>query len=89
MKVNGAPYRTIWVADDDWSVEIIDQKRLPHEFTIARLTRVEDAAKAIWTMTVRGAPLIGATAAYGLCLQARADASENALRYAYDLLLAT
>ena len=89
MKVNGAPYRTIWVAEDDWSVEIIDQKRLPHEFTIARLTCVEDAAKAIWTMAVRGAPLIGATAAYGLCLQARADASENALRYAYDLLLAT
>jgi len=89
MKVNGAHYRTIWVGDDGWSVEIIDQTRLPHEFATLRLTSLEDAATAIRTMAVRGAPLIGATAAYGMCLQARTDSTEKALRHAYDLLLAT
>ena len=89
MDVNGAHYRTIWLCDDGWSVEIIDQRRLPHEFTTQRLRNVEDAAAAIQTMAVRGAPLIGATAAYGLCLQATRDASEAALHGARDLLLAT
>lgn len=89
MKVNGTPYRTIWVAEDGWSVKIIDQTKLPHAFVIARLRTLEDAALAIRTMEVRGAPLIGATAAYGICLAVRADASNAALQAAYDVLLAT
>ena len=89
MNVNGAHYRTIWLADDGWAVEIIDQRRLPHHFETLRLESVDDAAAAIQTMAVRGAPLIGATASYGLSLQARVDASENAMRQACDVLLAT
>lgn len=89
MKIDGIHYRTIWVADDGWSVEIIDQTRLPHEFAVARLETVEDAARAIRDMLVRGAPLIGATAAYGLCLALRQDASDEALDRAYEMLLAT
>jgi methylthioribose-1-phosphate isomerase len=89
MKVDGVPYRTIWVAADGWSVDIIDQTRLPHELVIARLERLEDAARAIRDMQVRGAPLIGATAAYGLCLAVRADSSDAAIDRAYDTLLAT
>jgi methylthioribose-1-phosphate isomerase len=89
MKVDGVPYRTIWLADDGWSVDIIDQTKLPHRFEIARLSRLEEAACAIGTMQVRGAPLIGATAAYGVALAMRADPSDTALDRAYDLLLAT
>src|SRR5690554_381308 len=89
MKIDGIHYRTIRVADDGWSVEIIDQTRLPHEFRLVRLETVEDAARAITDMWVRGAPLIGATAAYGLCLALREDASDEALARAYDMLLAT
>ena len=89
MKVDGKAYRTIWVAEDGWSVEIIDQTLLPHAFEIARLTTMEDAARAIGSMQVRGAPLIGATAAYGLCLAVRADPSDEALDRAYETLLAT
>ncbi len=89
MNVNGVPYRTIRVADDGWSVEIIDQTALPHEFRLVRLTAVDDTAKAIQTMQVRGAPLIGATAAYGLALAMRADPSERAFDRAAERLLAT
>ena len=73
MKIDGRPYRTIWLADDGWSVEIIDQTRLPHDFAIARLATVEEAAHAIRAMLVRGAPLIGAVAAYGLALALRRE----------------
>jgi methylthioribose-1-phosphate isomerase len=79
VNIKGKPYRTIWAAPDGWSVEIIDQTRLPHELAIVSLRTVEDAARAIKTMQVRGAPLIGATAAYGVCLALRADASDEAL----------
>ncbi|MCW5700692.1 MAG: S-methyl-5-thioribose-1-phosphate isomerase, partial [Rhodospirillales bacterium] len=89
MRVGDRHYRTIWLADDGWGVEIIDQTRLPHAFKTARLETVADAAWAISSMTVRGAPLIGATAAYGLCLAVRRDASSDALSNAYDELLAT
>ena len=89
MLVNGNPYRTIWVADDGWGVEIIDQTKLPHAFRIARLATLEDAARAIERMQVRGAPLIGATAAYGLCLAAREDASDEAIERACARLLGT
>ncbi|HEY8566221.1 MAG TPA: S-methyl-5-thioribose-1-phosphate isomerase [Beijerinckiaceae bacterium] len=79
MRIDGQPYRTIWLSDDGWSVTVIDQTRLPHEFVLKRLATVEEAAEAITTMVVRGAPLIGVTAAYGLCLALRADASDDAL----------
>ena len=89
MKVDGKHLRTIWLEEDGWSVGIIDQTRLPHEFVTTRLASIEDAARAIRTMQVRGAPLIGATAAYGLCLALRVDASDAALERAYATLLAT
>jgi len=89
MNVDGAPFRTIWLADDGETVEIIDQTRLPHAFDIIRLSSCDDAARAITSMQVRGAPLIGATAAYGLCLASRDDGSDEALASAYELLLAT
>lgn len=79
MKIKGKAYRTIWVAEDGWSVEVIDQTRLPHELVILPLRSVEDAARAILTMQVRGAPLIGATAAYGLAMAMRGDASDDAM----------
>jgi methylthioribose-1-phosphate isomerase len=88
MKVDGVSYRTIWLAEDGWSVMIIDQTKLPHRFATARLATVEEAAHAIHAMLVRGAPLIGATAAYGMCLALREDASDAAMDKAYELLLA-
>lgn len=89
MKVNGKPYRTIWLGPDGESVEIIDQTKFPHRFEIVRLETVDDAAHAIKDMLVRGAPLIGATAAYGMALAMRADASDAGLDKAYDQLYAT
>ena len=79
MNINGKAYRTIWLGADGWSVEIIDQTKLPHELAFVTLETVEDAGRAILTMQVRGAPLIGATAAYGVCLALREDASDEAL----------
>jgi methylthioribose-1-phosphate isomerase len=89
MKVAGRPQRTIWLAPDGWAVEVIDQTRLPHELAFVRLETVEHAAGAIADMIVRGAPLIGVTAAYGLCLALRADASDRALQAARERLAAT
>ena len=66
MKIEGKEYRTIWLANN--VVKIIDQTKLPHQFIIKDLKSVKDAINAIKTMEVRGAPLIGATAAYGLVL---------------------
>ena len=88
MKIAGRHYRTIWLADNGWQVEIIDQTKLPHVFETATLTNIDDAAKAIKTMQVRGAPLIGATAAYGVCLAMRTDASDQGLAQAIDYLAA-
>lgn len=89
MKINGIPYRTIWLAQDGAGVEIIDQTRLPHEFVTVTLRSLNDAATAIRDMWVRGAPLIGATAAYGMALATRGDASDAGLKNAYDVLHAT
>ncbi len=88
MRIDGKPYRTIWLGADGWSVEIIDQTRLPHELVIAKLRTLDDAAHAIRSMQVRGAPLIGVTAAYGLCLAMRADASDGTLAGAAETLAA-
>jgi methylthioribose-1-phosphate isomerase len=89
MKVDGRDMRTIWLEPDGWSVGIIDQTALPHQFTTVRLSSLEDVARAIATMQVRGAPLIGATAAYGVALALRADASDEALERACAMLAAT
>jgi methylthioribose-1-phosphate isomerase len=88
VKIGDTHYRTIWLHDDGWSVAIIDQTRLPHELRIVTLTTVEEAAEAIRTMRVRGAPLIGAMAAYGVCLAVRRDPSDRALTAAVELLSA-
>ncbi|MDX9859903.1 MAG: S-methyl-5-thioribose-1-phosphate isomerase [Rhodospirillales bacterium] len=89
MKVDGIAYRTIWVGEDGWSVHIIDQTQLPHAFAVLRLTTLDETAHAIRTMQVRGAPLVGATAAYGLCLAMREDVSDKTIDAACALLLAT
>lgn len=89
MKIGGKAYRTIWLGEDGWSVVVIDQTRLPFSFETVTLTTVAQAADAIRHMTVRGAPLIGATAAYGVALALRADASDPALEQALSLLGAT
>lgn len=79
MKVNGKPYRSIWLEDDGRRVTIIDQTKLPHQFETVSLETVADAAHAISDMLVRGAPLIGATAAYGVCLGLRKNGSDAML----------
>ncbi|HYM31206.1 MAG TPA: S-methyl-5-thioribose-1-phosphate isomerase [Candidatus Cybelea sp.] len=89
MKIGGKPYRSIWLGEDGWSVMVIDQTKLPHAFAVERLTTLADAAHAIKSMVVRGAPLIGATAAYGLCLALREDASDAQLEHAAEVLVAT
>jgi methylthioribose-1-phosphate isomerase len=89
MKIDGQHYRTIFPADDGEGVMVIDQTRLPFAFGMKRLVTMDDAADAIRTMIVRGAPLIGATAAYGVALQMRADASDDALTRCCSTLLAT
>jgi len=89
MKIDGVPHRTIWPAEDGAGVEVIDQTVLPHAFEVRRLSRWQDAARAISTMVVRGAPLIGATAAWGMALAARADASDTALAEAAAALVAS
>ena len=89
MKINGKAWRSIWLGEDGQSVEIIDQTLLPHEFAVRTLNSAADAAEAISVMRVRGAPLIGATAAYGVALAMRDDASDEALNRAVAHLLAT
>ena len=89
MRIGGVPTRTIWLESDGRSVGIIDQTKLPHRFETVTLRSVADAAAAISTMQVRGAPLIGVTAAYGLALALRDDPSDAALAESAALLLAT
>jgi methylthioribose-1-phosphate isomerase len=89
MKIDGRQMRSIWVESDGTSVGIIDQTELPHRFVTKRLVTVDDTARAIRTMQVRGAPLIGAAAAYGVWLAMRADASDEALERACATLIAT
>ena len=89
MNVDGKPMRSIWLEPDGWSVGVVDQTALPHRLLTARLTTLADAAHAISAMVIRGAPLIGATAAYGMALALREDASDEGLERAYATLLAT
>ena len=89
MNVNGRHYRTIWVNQNGWAVDIIDQTKFPHVFETVTLNTVDDAAVAIKDMLVRGAPLIGVTAAYGVALAMRHDVSDAALDKAYASLIET
>lgn len=79
MNIDGKPMRTIWLADDGRSIDIIDQTRLPHRLEIARLAALDDFARAILTMQVRGAPLIGITTAYGLAVALADDPTDAAM----------
>ena len=89
MNVGDRHYRTIWLNQDGRSVDIIDQRWLPHEFRVETLRTVEDAAIAIRDMWVRGAPLIGVTAAYGVAIAMRSDPSDASLDAAWERLLTT
>jgi len=90
MNIDGTPFRTIWVDETDhWSIRIIDQTKLPWSLDLLRLTSLEEVAHAIRAMLVRGAPLIGAAAAYGVALAMRVDASDAALSHAVTTLGAT
>ncbi len=90
MRIDGAAYRSIWLdPDDGWSVHILDQTALPWALEILRLTTRDQAAHAIRSMQARGAPLIGALAAYALCLALRADASSEAMERDAELIGAT
>jgi methylthioribose-1-phosphate isomerase len=93
MNIDGKPTRSIWLesigANNAACVGVIDQTQLPHRFAIVCLTTLDDAAHAIRSMQVRGAPLIGATAAYGLWLALRTDASDENIERACATLLAT
>ena len=84
MKVAGVPYRSVWREAD--RIAIIDQTRLPFEFHTLRLSDCDEVAHAIRSMQVRGAPLIGATAAYGIALAMSGDASDSNLQLAAELL---
>jgi methylthioribose-1-phosphate isomerase len=88
MNIDGKSYRTIWLGEDGGAVQIIDQTKLPHALEIVTLETLDDVARAISTMQVRGAPLIGATAAYGVALALRSDASDEALDRASAILAA-
>ncbi|HDR27243.1 S-methyl-5-thioribose-1-phosphate isomerase [Rhodovulum sp.] len=85
MKIDGTHYRSIW-READGTVKIIDQRWLPHELRIASLSNRKDFADAIRDMWVRGAPLIGATAAYGVAVQMAEDPSDASLSETYELL---
>jgi methylthioribose-1-phosphate isomerase len=89
MKVGDTHYRSIWLATDGRTVQIIDQTRLPHDFVVVDLRTLTEAATAIRDMWVRGAPLIGATAAYGVALHMAADPSDAGLAEAHDRLIET
>ena len=89
MNIDGKPWRTIWLEEGGRSVAVIDQTRLPHRLEVRSLATLEQAAEAIRTMVVRGAPLIGVTGAYGLMLALQDDPGDGSLAAAFDTLLAT
>lgn len=86
MKINGTHYRSLWWNHDDQVLEIIDQRWLPHDLRIQQVPTLQDFADAIREMRVRGAPLIGATAAYGMALAMRQDPSDASLDAAWTFL---
>ncbi|MFL0760716.1 MAG: S-methyl-5-thioribose-1-phosphate isomerase, partial [Prochlorococcus sp.] len=78
MNIDGKAWRTIWLEDGGRALSVIDQTQLPHKFTTLKLNNCQQAADAISTMVVRGAPLIGVTGAYGLMLALQVDPSDAA-----------
>src|ERR1700712_2775683 len=88
MKIGGTHTRSIWPIGED-AFGIFDQTRLPHELVTLTLRSAEDAAKAFTSMQTRGAPLIGAVAAYGLALEMRRDPSDENLTAVHDMLAQT
>jgi methylthioribose-1-phosphate isomerase len=86
MNYQGKRWRTIWRNDDEATIGVIDQRLLPHKFETLTLRTMEECAEAIRNMTVRGAPLIGATAAYGICFALRDDPGDAGLAAAYAAL---
>jgi methylthioribose-1-phosphate isomerase len=86
MNVGGRHYHTIWLNGDGHAVDIIDQRWLPHEFRVVTLKTVNEVAVAIRDMWVRGAPLIGVTAAYGVAIAMAADSSDMALDAVWETL---
>ncbi len=89
MKIDGTYYRSIWLAENGWSVKIFDQRELPWKLKIVELTSAEQAATAIREMWTRGAPLLAMTGAYGLCMALREDSSNVSLEKNYKMLLET
>ena len=89
MLINKKHFRTIWEKEDCGDICIIDQTLLPHSFKIINITNVKQTAKIILNMNVRGAPLIGATGAYGMCLAAKEDSSDKFINESYHTLLET
>ena len=89
MKVGGKAYRSIWTDESPRRVHVIDQTRLPFAFAIQTLSTRGDVAEAIRAMRVRGAPLIGVAAAYGVALAMQQDGSDHALQESIEILLAT
>jgi methylthioribose-1-phosphate isomerase len=89
VKIRGQHYRTLWPASDAAAIEVIDQTLLPHTFEVRRLASVGEVAQAIKTMQVRGAPLIGATAAYGVALAMQESGDNDRLQQVARILVAT
>jgi methylthioribose-1-phosphate isomerase len=89
MKVDGQPYRTIWLNADEKSVSVIDQTLLPHLFKTVEWRTLGDVVAGIRNMVVRGAPLIGASAGYGIALAITIDPSDKAFEHAYETLFAS
>ena len=89
MKINGVEYKTIWFDEEKQIVKIIDQTKLPHKFIIKELSSVKDAINAIKTMEVRGAPLIGGTAAFGLVLAIKENNSLDFIKKSSEELVAS
>ena len=89
MNVGDRHYRTIWLNGDGWSVDLIDQRWLPHDFRVVNVNTVDGIAVAIREMWVRGAPLIGVAAACGVAMRMREDASDAALDAVWEKLHAT
>jgi methylthioribose-1-phosphate isomerase len=87
MKIEGKEYRTIWFDEQNQVVKIIDQTKLPHQFVIKNLKTVKDAVNAIKVMEVRGAPLIGGTAAYGIVLAVMEKNDSNFIKQSSELLI--
>ncbi|GAC1342836.1 MAG: S-methyl-5-thioribose-1-phosphate isomerase [Acetobacteraceae bacterium] len=90
MKIDGTSYRTVWVDHSDgWSIRVIDQTKLPWSLEFVRIADLRQAAHAIRSMQIRGAPLIGAVAAYGLALALRQDPATEAMEQAAEQLAGT